>query len=47
MSSDKPFTYDGPGNHLEGEGFTSDPSFRNVVAKHPRGTGGHFTLPNQ
>lgn len=48
VSSDKPFTYDGgPNNHLEGEGFTSDPGFRNVVAKHPHGTGGHFTLPNQ
>ncbi len=47
VSSDKPFTYDGPNNHLVGEGFTSDPGFRNVVAKHPHGTGGQFTLPNQ
>jgi LPS export ABC transporter protein LptC len=47
VSSDKAFTYDGPSNHLVGDGFTSDPGFRNVVAKHPRGTGGHFTLPNQ
>jgi LPS export ABC transporter protein LptC len=47
VSSDKPFTYDGPNNHVSGEGFTSDPGFKNVVAKHPRGTGGHFTLPNQ
>lgn len=48
VSSDKPFTYDGgANNHLEGEGFTSDPGFRNVVAKHPHGTGGHFTLPSQ
>jgi len=47
VSSDKPFTYDGPGKHVEGDGFTSDPAFRNVVAKHPRATGGTFTLPNQ
>lgn len=47
VSSDKPFTYDGPGKHVEGDGFTSDPGFRNVVAKHPRATGGTFTLPNQ
>jgi len=47
VTSDKPFVFDGPGRHIEGEGFTSDPSFRNVVAKRPRGTGGQFTLPNQ
>ncbi len=47
VSSDKPFTYDGPGKHVEGDGFTSDPGFRNVVAKHPHATGGTFTLPNQ
>ena len=47
VTSDKPFVFDAPGRHIEGEGFTSDPSFRNVVAKRPRGTGGQFTLPNQ
>jgi len=47
VSSDKAFTYDGPGKHVEGDGFTSDPGFRNVVAKHPHATGGTFTLPNQ
>lgn len=47
VSSDKAFVFDGPGRHIEGEGFTSDPSFRNVVAKRPKGTGGQFTLPNQ
>ena len=47
VTSDRPFVFDGPGRHIEGEGFTSDPNFRNVVAKRPRGTGGQFTLPNQ
>ncbi len=47
VSSDRPFVFDGPGRHVEGEGFTSDPDFHNVVAKRPKGTGGRFTLPNQ
>ena len=32
---------------VEGEGFTSDPEFKDVVARRPKGTGGQFTLPNQ
>lgn len=47
VSSDKPFVFEAPDRHIEGEGFTSDPSFRNVVAKRPRGTGGGVVLPNQ
>src|SRR5512143_495467 len=47
VSSDQPFIFDGPGRHVEGEGFTSAPNFRNVTAFRPRGTGGHFVLPNQ
>lgn len=47
VSSDRPFVFDGPGRHIEGEGFTSDPGFRDVVAKRPRGTGGQFTLPDR
>ncbi len=47
VTSDGPFVFDGPNRHVEGEGFTSDPDFKNVVAKHPKGTGGKFTLPNQ
>jgi hypothetical protein len=47
VTSDRPFVFDGPDRHVEGDGFTSDPSFRNVVARRPRGTGGHFTLPDQ
>ena len=47
VSSDKEFVFDGPDRHIEGEGFTSDPDFKDVVAKRPKGTGGHFTLPNQ
>ncbi|MGH7607368.1 MAG: LPS export ABC transporter periplasmic protein LptC [Gemmatimonadales bacterium] len=47
VSSDVPFVFDAPDRHVEGEGFTSDPEFRNVVARRPRGTGGQFTLPDQ
>ena len=47
VTSDKDFVYDAPNRHVEGEGFTSDPEFKNVAAKHPKGTGGQFTLPNQ
>ena len=47
VTSDGPFVFDGPNRHVEGEGFTSDPDFKTVVAKHPKGTGGAFTLPNQ
>jgi LPS export ABC transporter protein LptC len=48
VSSDKPFVFDEPdGQHIEGEGLTSDPAFRVVTAIRPKGTGGKFTLPNQ
>ncbi|HXF95056.1 MAG TPA: LPS export ABC transporter periplasmic protein LptC [Gemmatimonadales bacterium] len=47
VSSDQPFVFEAPDRVIEGEGFTSDPAFRNVVALRPRGTGGRFVLPNQ
>ena len=47
VTADGPFVFDGPNRHIEGEGFVSDPEFKNVAAKHPKGTGGKFTLPNQ
>jgi len=47
VSSDQPFVFDGGGRHIQGQGFTSDPEFRNVTALKPTGTGGHFVLPNQ
>src|SRR5207237_4357223 len=47
VSSDRPFVFDEPNRHIEGEGFTSDPAFKVVTAIKPKGTGGHFTLPNQ
>lgn len=47
VSSDRAFVFDGPNRHIEGDGFTSDPEFKNVTAKKPHGTGGQFTLPNQ
>ena len=37
ISSDKPFVYDRGEQHLQGNGFTSDPEFRNVVTRQPRG----------
>jgi LPS export ABC transporter protein LptC len=30
------FVFDAPDRHLEGDGFTSDPDFRNVVTRRPR-----------
>lgn len=47
VSSDQPFVFDGPDRHIKGDGFTSDPDFRNVTALRPTGKGGHFVLPNQ
>lgn len=47
VSSDVPFVFDAPDRHIEGEGFTSDPGFRNVVATKPTGRGGEIRLPNQ
>lgn len=47
VSSDKDFVFDGPDRHIEGRGFTSDPEFKKITAKSPRGTGGQFILPNQ
>src|SRR2546427_10050893 len=47
VTSDKPFVFDEPNRHVEGEGFTSDPDFKVVTAIRPKGTGGKFTLPNQ
>lgn len=37
ISSDQQFVYDRADQHLEGNGFTSDPDFRNVVTRQPRG----------
>ncbi len=53
ISSDKPFIYDKADQHLEGNGFISDPDFRNVVTRQPRGgqeggpAGGGSVLPGQ
>ena len=40
VSTDKSFTFDRGGDHLEGDGFTSDVDFRNIVVDRPRGTEG-------
>src|SRR5258707_15657175 len=47
VSSDQSFVWDEPGRHVVGAGFTSDPEFKKITAKRPRGTGGQFLLPNQ
>lgn len=55
ISSDQPFTYDRGDQHLEGNGFTSDPDFRNVTTRQPHGgpgdgagnSGKGFLLPGQ
>lgn len=54
ISSNREFTYDRGDQHLEGNGFTSDPDFRNVTTRQPRGGPGGpekpskgFLLPGQ
>ena len=47
VSSDRPFVFDEPTRHIEGQGFTSDPDFKVVTATRPTGRAGSFTLPNQ
>ena len=37
ISGPNPFVFDAPNRHLEGDAFTSDPEFRNVVATRPTG----------
>ena len=39
-----PFVFDAPDRHLEGQGFTSDPDFKEVVTKNPKGTLGQVEL---
>lgn len=36
ISGPAAFVFDGPDRHLEGDGFTSDPDFRNVATTRPR-----------
>jgi len=53
ISSSMPFVFDKPLQHLQGNGFTSDPEFANVQAGQPKGravpgdSGGGFLLPGQ
>lgn len=53
ISSTTAFVFDKPLQHLEGNGFTSDPDFANVTAGQPKGrelpgqAGGGFLLPGQ
>jgi hypothetical protein len=36
ISGPNEFVFDAPDRHLEGESFTSDPEFKNVVTQRPR-----------
>lgn len=48
ISTDQQFTFDRGTEHLEGNSFTSDPDFRNVVTDRPRGVAGDgLLLPGQ
>ena len=47
VNTDRAYTYDAGGRHVEGEGFVSDPTFSNITTQRLRGTGGGFTLPGQ
>ena len=44
ISTDKHFVLIRGGEHLEGDGFTGDPDFKNVVATRPRGVAGDSVL---
>ncbi|MDH4132705.1 MAG: LPS export ABC transporter periplasmic protein LptC [Gemmatimonadota bacterium] len=46
ISSNREFTYDRGDQHLEGNGFTSDPDFRNVTTRQPRGGPGGADKPS-
>src|SRR5207244_10728744 len=47
VSSDQIFVFDEPGGqHIIGQGFTSDPDFKVVTVILPVGRVGTFTLPN-
>ncbi|HEV8123346.1 MAG TPA: LPS export ABC transporter periplasmic protein LptC [Gemmatimonadales bacterium] len=48
ITSDQHFTFDRGSDHLEGDGFTSDPDFKNVLVTRPHGVqGGPQLLPGQ
>jgi len=48
ISTDQHYTFDQGGNHLEGDGFTSDPNFQRVTTAKPRGRAGEgVVLPGQ
>jgi LPS export ABC transporter protein LptC len=48
ISTDKHYVYDQGGNHLEGDGFTSDPNFQRVTTAKPRGRAAEgVILPGQ
>ena len=47
VSTDQPYTYTEGERRVQGNGFVSDPSFKNITTQAVRGTGGRYTLPGQ
>jgi LPS export ABC transporter protein LptC len=48
ISTDRHFTYEASGDHVEGAAFRSDLEFKNIVTDRPRGTAGkELVVPGQ
>lgn len=47
VSTDQHYVYVAPEQHMEGEGFVTDPSLSHFRTQRPRGRAGAFTLPGQ
>jgi LPS export ABC transporter protein LptC len=48
LSTDRHFTYEAGGDHVEGAAFRSDLQFKNIVTDRPRGTAGkELVVPGQ
>ena len=47
VSTDQHYVYVAPDQHMEGEGFTTDPALSQFRTQRPRGKAGAITLPGQ
>ena len=47
INGSEPFVFTAPNRRIEGESFTSDPDFRDLVATQPRGTVGRVEVERQ
>jgi LPS export ABC transporter protein LptC len=45
VTTDQPYTYDSGDKHIQGTGFTTDPSLSNINTNRVHGTGGGIRLP--